>query len=163
MQRISRLPKFNGIIYDVGGPTANMYGAQCTKGGNPCSAGNCLIPEPCERLRFGHDRQIALLNKLMAVPGIKKVFISSGIRHDLVMADKKYGKPYVEQLVNHHVSGQIKLAPEHCDNEVLALMNKPSIKTPDAVQGTLREHLQGNKGKVLHDLLPHGGTPRLHP
>jgi uncharacterized radical SAM protein YgiQ len=128
-QRISRLPLFNGIIYDIGGPTANMYGAQCTKVGVPCPAGNCLIPGPCKKLRFGHDRQIALLQKVMAVPGIKKVFVSSGIRHDLVMADRMQGKPYVEQLVNHHVSGQIKLAPEHCDLEILSLMNKPSIKT----------------------------------
>ena len=129
VQRLSRLSNFNGIIYDVGGPTANMYGAQCMKCGIPCSDRNCLMPEPCKKLRFGHDRQIALLKKVMTVPGIKKVFISSGIRHDLVMGDQKYGKPYVEQVVKHHVSGQIKLAPEHCDNEVLALMNKPSIKT----------------------------------
>jgi uncharacterized radical SAM protein YgiQ len=129
VQRISRLPKFNGIIHDVGGPTANMYGVRCMKGGLPCSGRDCLMPEPCEKLRFGHDRQIALLNKVMAVPGIKRVFISSGIRHDMVMADLKHGKAYVEQLVNDHVSGQIKIAPEHCDNDVLALMNKPSIKT----------------------------------
>ena len=129
VQRISQLPKFNGIIYDVGGPTANMYGVRCMKGGSPCSARDCLMPEPCEKLRFGHARQIALLNKVMAVPGIKKVFISSGIRHDMVMADPKHGKSYVEQLVNYHVSGQIKIAPEHCDNDVLALMNKPFIKT----------------------------------
>ena len=129
VKRISRLPKFNGIIYDVGGPTANMYGARCMKGGIPCPDRDCLMPEPCENLRMGHDRQIALLDKLMAVPGIKNVFVSSGIRHDMVMADPKHGKRYVEQLVNHHVSGQIKLAPEHSDDEVLALMNKPSTQT----------------------------------
>jgi uncharacterized radical SAM protein YgiQ len=65
----------------------------------------------------------------MALPGIKKVFVASGIRHDMVIADRKHGESYVEQLVNHHVSGQIKLAPEHCDSGVLALMNKPSVKT----------------------------------
>ena len=129
VKRISLLPRFNGIIYDVGGPTANMYAAQCMKGGIPCPDRDCLMPEPCEKLRMGHDRQIALLNKLMTVPGIKKVFVSSGIRHDMVMADQKHGKRYVEQLVNHHISGQIKLAPEHCDDDVLALMNKPSVKT----------------------------------
>jgi uncharacterized radical SAM protein YgiQ len=129
VKRIGRLPRFNGIIYDVGGPTANMYGAHCMKGGIPCPGRDCLMPEPCEKLRMGHDRQITLLNKLMAIPGIKKIFVSSGIRHDMVMADPKHGKRYVEQLVNHHVSGQIKLAPEHSDNEVLTLMNKPSAKT----------------------------------
>jgi uncharacterized radical SAM protein YgiQ len=129
VKRISRLPQFNGIIYDVGGPTANMYAAQCAKGGSPCAARDCLMPGPCENLRFGHDRQIALLRKAMALPGIKKVFVASGIRHDMVIADRKHGESYVEQLVNHHVSGQIKLAPEHCDSGVLALMNKPSVKT----------------------------------
>jgi uncharacterized radical SAM protein YgiQ len=72
---------------------------------------------------------MALLSEARAVPGVKKVFVSSGIRHDLVIADKKDGKRYLEQLVDHHVSGQIKLAPEHCDNEVLGLMNKPSVKS----------------------------------
>jgi uncharacterized radical SAM protein YgiQ len=129
VRRISRLPKFNGIISDVGGPTANMYGAQCTRGGIPCPARHCLMPEPCDKLRFGHDRQIALLNRVKTLPGVKKVFVASGIRHDMVMADRKHGKPYVEELVKHHVSGQIKLAPEHCDSGVLALMNKPAIKT----------------------------------
>jgi uncharacterized radical SAM protein YgiQ len=129
VKRISLLPRFNGIIYDVGGPTANMYAAQCQKGGTPCPDRDCLMPEPCEKLRMGHDRQIDLLNKLMTVPGIKKVFVSSGIRHDMVMADPKHGKRYVGHLVNHHISGQIKLAPEHCDDDILALMNKPSVKT----------------------------------
>jgi uncharacterized radical SAM protein YgiQ len=129
VKRISLLPRFNGIIYDVGGPTANMYAAQCMKGGIPCPDRGCLMPEPCEKLRMGHDRQIDLLNKLMTVPGIRKVFVSSGIRHDMVMADQNHGKRYVGQLVNHHISGQIKLAPEHCDDDILALMNKPSVKT----------------------------------
>ena len=119
---------FNGIIYDVGGPTANMYATLCTKGAFPCSQKSCLMPQICPNLRFGHRRQIELLNRLMKIPGIRKVFVSSGIRHDMVVADREEGERYIEQLVRYHVSGQIKLAPEHYDNDVLFLMNKPSIK-----------------------------------
>jgi uncharacterized radical SAM protein YgiQ len=126
--RVSHLSGFNGIIYDVGGPTANMYASACTKGGARCLHRSCLLPQPCKNLRFGHKEQLALLNDIIKQPGVKKVFISSGIRHDLVVADRDYGEAYIEQLVRHHVSGQIKLAPEHYDNEVLTLMNKPSIK-----------------------------------
>ena len=126
--RIKRTPGFNDIIYDVGGPTANMYGATCAKGW-ACATKHCLMPRICPNLQFGHKSQIELLQHLTDIPGIKKAFITSGIRHDLVVADKSYGKRYIEQLVKHHVSGQIKLAPEHCDNGVLALMNKPSTKS----------------------------------
>ena len=126
---ISRKPKFNGIIYDVGGATANMYASGCGKGGFLCKHKNCLTPQPCASLKFGHKEQIELLKALLELPGIKKVFISTGIRHDLVVNDKEFGARYVDQLVAFHVSGQIKLAPEHYDNEVLTLMNKPSIKS----------------------------------
>ncbi len=84
------------------------------------------MPHPCPNLRFGHRAQLALLHELAKLPGIKKVFIASGIRPDLVMADKEWGGKYVKQLARCHVSGQIKLAPEHADPEVLRLMNKPS-------------------------------------
>jgi uncharacterized radical SAM protein YgiQ len=126
--RIKRAPGFNGIIYDVGGPTANMYGATCVKGWI-CDKKHCLMPRICPNLQFGHKSQIELLKRLTDIAGIKKVFISSGIRHDMVVADKEYGKRYVEQLVRYHVSGQIKLAPEHCDKGILALMNKPSVES----------------------------------
>ena len=126
--RIKRRPGFNSIIYDVGGPTANMYGATCAKGW-VCAKKHCLMPRICPNLQFGHKSQIELLQRLTDIAGIKKVFISSGIRHDMVVADKEYGKRYVEQLVQHHVSGQIKLAPEHCDKGILALMNKPSVES----------------------------------
>jgi uncharacterized radical SAM protein YgiQ len=126
--RIKRAPGFNGIIYDIGGPTANMYGATCAKGWT-CPKKHCLMPKICPNLRFGHAAQIELLQQLTAIPQIKKVFIASGIRHDMVVADKEYGKRYVEHLVQHHVSGQIKLAPEHCDKGILALMNKPSVES----------------------------------
>lgn len=119
----------NGIIYDAGGPTANMYGAACSKKGAPCKRRACLMPEPCPDLSFGHGKQIELLNRLREVPGVKKVFVASGIRHDMVAADREHGGRYVETLVKNHVSGQLKLAPEHSESEVLSLMNKPSVKT----------------------------------
>ena len=125
--RIAQQPGFNGIIYDVGGPTANMYGANCEKGWR-CADKHCLMPHICPNLKFGHQEQMKLLRNLTNIQEVKRVFISSGIRHDMVIADKENGERYIEQLVKHHVSGQIKLAPEHCDNEVLSLMNKPSIK-----------------------------------
>ena len=128
VMRIKHRPGFNGIINDVGGPTANMYGATCTQGWI-CTKKHCLMPQICPNLQFGHKSQIELLQRLTNIAGIKKVFIASGIRHDMVVADKEYGKRYVEQLVQRHVSGQIKLAPEHCDKGILALMNKPSVES----------------------------------
>jgi uncharacterized radical SAM protein YgiQ len=104
VRRLTRLPGFNGIIYDVGGPTANMYSCVCTKGGAPCKGRNCLMPQPCSKLSLGHTAQIELLNDLMKVPGVKRVFVSSGIRHDLVIADRDIGKRYVEQLVYQSVA-----------------------------------------------------------
>ncbi len=126
--RIAKLKGFNGIIYDVGGATANMFASLCNKGGSPCLNRHCLLPQVCPNLSFGHQQQIDLLKRLLLLPGIKKVFISSGIRHDIVDADKKWGPAYIAQLVGFHVSGQIKLAPEHYDNDVLTLMGKPTIK-----------------------------------
>jgi uncharacterized radical SAM protein YgiQ len=104
-----------------------MYGATCTKGWR-CVEKHCLMPKICPNLKFGHKEQLKLLRNLTHIPEIRKVFISSGIRHDMVIADKENGKRYVDQLVKHHVSGQLKLAPEHCDNEVLKLMNKPPVE-----------------------------------
>jgi uncharacterized radical SAM protein YgiQ len=126
--QIREKPGFNGILYDVGGPTANMFGTSCLKGWT-CKNKHCLMPKPCPNLKFGHQAQINLLRNVRRVPGVKKVFLASGIRPDLVMADKEVGQRYIEELAGHHVSGQIKLAPEHSEPEVLALMNKPSIQS----------------------------------
>jgi uncharacterized radical SAM protein YgiQ len=105
-----------------------MYGATCDKGW--CCAGkHCLVPKICPNLRFGHNEQMNLLQKLVGVTKVKKVFVSSGIRHDMIVADREHGARYVDELVKNHISGQIKLAPEHCDNEVLDLMNKPPVQS----------------------------------
>ena len=123
--RIRSKPGFNGIIYDVGGPTANMYGTACRKNWI-CKEKSCLMPKVCPNLKFGHDAQIGLLRLIRGLPGVKRVFVTSGIRPDLAIADREHGRRYIEEIEKHHVSGQIKLAPEHSEPEILALMNKPS-------------------------------------
>jgi uncharacterized radical SAM protein YgiQ len=105
-----------------------MYGSVCAKGGLPCKNRSCLTPQPCDKLKYGHNLQMKLLQEILNIPKIKKAFISTGIRYDMVVNDKQFGSDYTAQLVKHHISGQIKIAPEHYDNEVLHLMNKPSIK-----------------------------------
>ncbi|MBN2332299.1 MAG: YgiQ family radical SAM protein [Deltaproteobacteria bacterium] len=128
-QQLTKHPRFKGIILDVGGPTANMYGFECgkktTKG--VCTDKRCLYPSVCGHLPVQHQSQIRLLKKLRQLPGIKHVFVASGVRHDLVLADQQTGILYLEELVKHHVSGQLKVAPEHSEPEVLALMGKPEI------------------------------------
>jgi len=122
---------FNGIINDVGGPTANMYGIECpTKAAvGGCKDRKCLFPRPCPKLRIDHSRQLNLLEKLIEIPNVKKIHITSGIRHDMILADLVNGKKYVDTIVKNHVSGQLKIAPEHTSKEILELMGKPSPDT----------------------------------
>ena len=116
---------FKGYIHDVGGPTADFRAPACekqmTKG--VCPHKQCLFPEPCKNLRADHSDYIALLRKLRALPKVKKVFIRSGIRFDYVLADKK--STFLEELCRYHVSGQLKVAPEHVSDPVLACLGKP--------------------------------------
>lgn len=128
--KITKLPGFKGNILDVGGQTANMYGTGCGKGlkYGRCNDRKCLYPDVCKSLDRRHLKQIELLSKLRSLPGIKKVFVASGIRHDLVLEDKQYGTAYLKELVRYHVSGQLKIAPEHCEPSVLKRMGKPGIK-----------------------------------
>jgi len=128
-EKIAALFGFKGIITDIGGPTANMYGFECDKKQKKgaCGHRHCLTPEPCRHLPVNHLPQIRLLKKIEQINGVKKVFVSSGIRHDLVLADKKYGRFYLETICRNHVSGQLKTAPEHIDPYVLELMGKPQI------------------------------------
>ena len=118
-------PDFKGYIHDVGGPTADFRAPACekqmTKG--VCPHKQCLFPEPCKNLRADHSDYIALLRKLRALPKVKKVFIRSGIRFDYVLADKK--STFLEELCHYHVSGQLKVAPEHVSDPVLACLGKP--------------------------------------
>ncbi|MFZ3149600.1 MAG: YgiQ family radical SAM protein [Methanothrix sp.] len=126
--RISRMKGFAGIISDVGGPTANMYGLSCSR----WKKGACpdkLCSADCASLDKDHSRQVGLLRSLRKIPGVKRVFIGSGIRHDLIMADHS---PYLEELCKHHVSGHLKIAPEHISRSVTECMHKPPFDVLDA-------------------------------
>lgn len=122
---------FKGYIHDVGGPTANFRFPACDKQlkFGACKDRQCLFPTPCKHLKVDHKDLIGLLRKLRAVKGVKKVFVRSGIRYDYMMADKD--DQFFEEFVQHHVSGQLKVAPEHVADEVLDRMGKPAGKTYD--------------------------------
>ena len=127
VEQMTSHPEFKGIISDVGGPTANMYGFECRKKlkKGPCPDKRCLFPATCPTLMPDHSAQRALLRRIRAVKGVRKVFVASGIRYDLILADKKQGRQYLAQIVRDHVSGQMKIAPEHVEREVLDKMGKP--------------------------------------
>ena len=118
-------PDFKGYIHDVGGPTANFRHPSCekqmTKG--VCKNRQCLFPEPCKNMKVDHGDYVELLRKLRKLPKVKKVFIRSGIRFDYLMADKS--RVFFKELVEHHISGQLKVAPEHVSDRVLDMMGKP--------------------------------------
>jgi uncharacterized radical SAM protein YgiQ len=123
---ITRDPDFKGYIHDVGGPTADFRQKACKKQEKygVCKDRQCLFPKPCPNLIVDHSDYISLLRKLRGLPGVKKVFIRSGIRFDYVMADKS--DDFINELCQYHVSGQLKVAPEHISDNVLNLMGKPS-------------------------------------
>lgn len=122
---LTKLPGFKGYIHDVGGPTANFRQPACHRQekAGPCLDKNCLYPEPCPQLIIDHRAYLDLLKKLRSLPGVKKVFIRSGIRHDYLLYDQD--SSFFEELCAHHVSGQLKVAPEHVSGQVLEMMKKP--------------------------------------
>jgi uncharacterized radical SAM protein YgiQ len=122
---------FKGYIQDVGGPTANMYGFECDKKlkTGACPAKSCLFPEICPLLEVDHRPQLDLLRQLRKLPGVKKIFVASGIRYDMVLGDAICGDAYLSEIVEHHVSGQLKVAPEHSEKNVLDLMGKPGTSS----------------------------------
>lgn len=124
-EKIAKDPDFKGYIHDVGGPTANFRHPACEKQlkSGVCKNRQCLFPSPCKNLNADHQDYLALLRKLRAIPGVKKVFIRSGIRFDYLLEDKN--EDFFRELVEHHVSGQLKVAPEHISDTVLRKMGKP--------------------------------------
>ena len=116
---------FKGYIHDVGGPTANFYGAACKKPEKTCKR-KCLTPSPCKHLNANHSKYRGLLRELRGLQGVKKVFVRSGVRHDYVLADPK-GDEFLEELCDFHIGGRLKIAPEHVSGKVLDLMGKPNI------------------------------------
>ena len=131
-RELTRLPGFKGYIHDVGGPTANFRGPACRKQakGSACVDRRCLAPEPCPSLEVDHRDYLGVLRAVRAVPGVKKAFVRSGVRFDYLMADKDH--TFLRELAEHHVSGQLKVAPEHVSDRVLKLMGKPPRRVYDA-------------------------------
>ena len=124
-EKMVKDPDFKGYIHDVGGPTANFRHPACekqmTKGA--CGGRQCLYPTPCKNVNADHSDYVVLLRKLRKIPGVKKVFVRSGIRFDYLLADKK--DTFIRELVQYHISGQLKVAPEHVSDAVLCRMGKP--------------------------------------
>jgi uncharacterized radical SAM protein YgiQ len=124
-EKMTRHDRFKGYIHDVGGPTANFRRPACkeqlTRGA--CAHKQCLFPEPCDKLENDLGEYLDLLRRLRSLPKVKKVFVRSGIRYDTVLADRKSG--FIRELCEYHVSGQLKVAPEHVSEKVLRLMGKP--------------------------------------
>ena len=129
---LTRLPGFKGYIHDVGGPTANFRQPACRKQltQGACKGRQCLFPTPCKNLQVSHAELVDILRRLRALPGVKKVFIRSGLRYDYIMADKD--QTFLRELCEHHISGQLKVAPEHVCPYVLDRMGKPRREVYDA-------------------------------
>ena len=140
--RMTKDPGFKGYIHDVGGPTADFRQPSCkkqlTKG--VCRDRQCLFPKPCGNLEADHRDYVVLLRKLREIPGVKKVFIRSGVRFDYVLADKD--RTFLNELVEHHVSGQLSVAPEHVSDQVLKYMGKPCHSVYEQF---LKEYDKANK------------------
>ena len=127
-EMLTHMKGFKGYIHDVGGPTANFRGPSCEKQleYGLCKGKKCLAPAPCKNLHVDHKEYLDLLRKIRSIKGIKKVFIRSGIRYDYLIEDKD--DEFMRELIEHHVSGQLKVAPEHCSTAVLDKMGKPHIE-----------------------------------
>jgi uncharacterized radical SAM protein YgiQ len=131
IETLTHHPKFKGVITDLSGPTANMYAVECVKKihKGACLDKRCLFPDICPVLKIDHQKQTTLLQKARQIPGVKKVFVGSGIRYDMVLADKQNGLSYLKEIAAHHTSGQLKVAPEHASPAVLKMMGKPPVKS----------------------------------
>ena len=126
VRRLAKHPDFRGTLQDLGGPTANMYGTGCAKAGPgryACDRPSCLVPEVCPHLETSGARYLELLRAVRRVPGVRHAFVASGLRHDLLLRPNQ--QRLLRELLQHHVGGQMKVAPEHVANRVLRLMAKP--------------------------------------
>jgi len=145
--RLVRHSDFKGYIDDLGGPTANMYGMDCdTVCGKPCL--------DCDRLPVGHERLISLMRKAREIPGVKKIFVRSGVRYDLALSSEEY----IRELVGHHVSGLLKIAPEHVAKKVLRLMNKDSGEAFEKFRRAFRKaDVSGRQHLKYYFMVAHPG------
>lgn len=151
--KLTEMPNFKGYIHDVGGPTANFRGPSCEKQlkYGLCKGKKCLAPEPCKNLHVDHKEYLEMLRKLRQLDGVKKVFIRSGIRYDYLIEDKD--DEFINELIQYHVSGQLKVAPEHCSAAVLDKMGKPHIEAYKRFQRRFYE-ITKRKGKEQY-LVPY--------
>lgn len=152
---------FRGTITDVGGPTANLYGAACTKwqGEGACSKRCCLTPTPCENLDPGYRKSAPLYRRILDLPRVKHLFIESGFRHDLLLGGR--ARSYLEAVCRDHVSGRMKVAPEHSANHVLDLMNKPPFTVYERFSSLYRsvcEKIKKDQYLVSYFISAHPGT-----
>lgn len=126
---LTKSPHFKGYIHDIGGPTANFTAPSCDKQlkCGMCKDKKCLAPTPCKQLKVNHQKYVDMLRRVRQIDKVKKVFVRSGIRYDYAVLDSD--RTFIKELVNHHISGQLRVAPEHCSNKVLDMMGKPHIET----------------------------------
>ena len=162
VQDFTRHPDFKGIVSDVGGPTANMYAMGCGRNADrsACTKKGCLYPATCKQLVADHQPQIELLRSLRDIPGIRKIFVASGVRYDLVIQDRRSGKAYLETLLRHHISGQLKIAPEHIHDPLLKLMGKPGRQYLDdfvRLFEQLNRHLETRQFLTYYFMAAHPG------
>lgn len=131
-KKIIAMDDFKGYIHDVGGPTANFRQPSCSDqlSRGMCKGKECMFPSPCRKLEVDHEEYFEILRELRKLPGVKKVFVRSGIRFDYLLEDQESRK-YLKELAEHHVSGQLKVAPEHVSDNVLSYMGKPGIEVFD--------------------------------
>ena len=164
MQEASQMvwePDFKGYIHDVGGPTANFRFPSCEKQleVGVCKNKQCLFPQPCKNLKVDHKDYLSLLRKLRQLPNVKKVFIRSGIRFDYLMADND--RSFFKELCEHHISGQLKVAPEHISDAVLEKMGKPSVSVYNGFVKTyksMNQKLGKNQFLVPYLMSSHPGS-----
>lgn len=152
-KKLVKMPNFKGYIHDVGGPTANFRGPSCEKQLKTglCKGRKCLAPSPCKNLHVDHAEYLQMMRRLRAIDGVKKVFIRSGIRYDYLIEDKD--EEFMRELIEHHISGQLKVAPEHCSAAVLDKMGKPHIEAYKRFQKKFYE-ITRQKGKEQY-LVPY--------
>ena len=150
---LTQMDNFKGYIHDVGGPTANFRGPSCDKQleHGLCKGKKCLAPKPCKNLNVDHREYLSILRKLRALPKVKRVFIRSGIRYDYLIEDKN--EEFMNELIEHHISGQLKVAPEHCSAAVLDKMGKPHIEAYKRFQSKFYK-ITGRIGKEQY-LVPY--------
>lgn len=155
---------FKGIIKDVGGPSANMYAIDCKlmrNNKNLCDHRSCIYPDICPNLNLNHQKQITLLNSIIKNMNVKKAFVSSGIRYDMINADKINGEKYLSILIERHISGQMKIAPEHISFNILKLMKKPGKKSLSEFRKTferLKKKLRKNLFLTYYFIAAHPGS-----